>query len=194
MLALLTVLSLSLAAIPAGGSEPPDDTRRPDSIPALTGSWRLDPDRSERPGDQLNRRGRGGLRPGAGGVRGSFGGREDRSPAETREMLEQFRAPQQLAIHLADSTISVGADLRPAEVLYLNGKRTTVDTVGTVVTRTTARWKDGRLEVERKAGRMTIKERYRVDPASGLLMVDLTVEGEMRKLEWRRIYQPAQPR
>ncbi|MHB1330196.1 MAG: hypothetical protein ACYC2K_18505 [Gemmatimonadales bacterium] len=189
MLVLLTVLSLSLAA-----SRPEPPVVLGDTIPGLAGSWRFDPDRSERPGDQLDRRGRGGLRPGAGGVRGRFGGREGRSPEEASEMLEQLRAPQQLAIDLADSTVSIGADLRPAEVIRLDGRRATVDTVGTVVTRITARWKDGRLDVERKTGRMTVKERYGIDPVSGLLTVDLIAEGGMRKLEWRRIYQPAQPR
>ncbi len=190
MMLLLTVLTLT--SIATGQAEiRPGPT---DSVPTLAGSWRFDPDRSEQPGDQLGRRRSGGLQPGAGGIRGRFGGREERSPAETRELLEQFRAPRQLAIELSDSTIAVGADLRPPETLFLDGKRASVDTVGAVVTRTTARWKDGRLELERKAGRMTVKERYRVDPTSGLLVVDITAEGGVRKLEWRRVYQPAQPR
>jgi hypothetical protein len=99
---------------------------------------------------------------------------------------EVLRAPQQLAIDQSDSTVSFGADLGPRRPLYLDG-RATVDTLGDMTARSSkAKWKKGRLEVERDAGDFVrIRETYWIE--DDRLIVLVKVEGP-RKIEVRRVY------
>lgn len=180
------------AAQDRGGPIPP-------GLLLLAGDWRFDPSRSddlETKIDQLRNGGRAGVGPRSGGIGGSVGGRPGGGFGGngTSDMGESLlRTPVQLSLEVADSAVRMRVDLGLTRPLFLDG-RTTVDTLSDMSERrSSARWKKDRLEVERKAGRFgKVREDYRVDGDTGLLLVRVTVEGP-RKLELTRVYQRVGP-
>jgi hypothetical protein len=116
------------------------------------------------------------------GERGGFG------------MLQTLRPPQQLSFDSGDGGLMVRADLGIARTLYLDG-REMVDTLGDMTVRTSkAKWKKGKLEIERKVGDFSkVREIYWLDPETGFMVVDVKLEAGPRKAEARRIYERASP-
>lgn len=205
-------VSLLLSAL-AGGSAPIVRLPANDPPPRIAGDWKLDPALSESFQDKMRNRGRfagpgmggfGGRRPGGmGGFGGRGGGRggmerggdggEGRG-VDRMGWLDAMRPPVQLSIQQNDSTVLMTVDLGAPRALYLDG-RTSVDTLGDMsVRKSKARVKKGRFEVERKVGDLSeLTERYWYDADHNVLVVDVTIEGPMGKVDVRRIYQPVKP-
>lgn len=188
---------------PGFGDEPP---------PRIAGDWKIDPNLSESFQDKMRNRGRfagpgmggfGGRPPG--GV-GGFGGRGGGRGGPPREnggeggtgdrmgLADVMRPPVQLSIQQTDSTVLMAVDLGAPRALYLDG-RTAVDTLGDMsVRKSKARVRKGRFEVERRVGEFSqLTERYWFDADHNVLVVDVTIEGPMGKVDVRRIYQPVKP-
>ncbi len=193
-----------------------------DPPPRLAGDWKLDPALSESFQDKMrNRGGRfsggppggggfGGRRPGGfggGGIsgRGGRGGRggqggypeegiEPSRGGRGMEILDAMRPPVQLSIQQSDSTVTMAVDLGAPRALYLDG-RASVDTLGDMsIRKSSARVKKGKLEVERRVGELSrLSEKYWFDAEHDFLVVDVTIEGPMGKVDVRRIYQPVKP-
>ena len=104
--------------------------------------------------------------------------------------MQVLRPPQQLSFEAGPDQLIVRTDLGLARPIHLDG-RETVDTLGDLSVRTSkAKWKKGKLEIERKAGDFArVQETYWVDPKTGSMVVDVKVENGPRKVSGRRIYQ-----
>ncbi len=188
-----------------------------DPPPKIAGEWKLDPTQSESFQDKMRNRGRfagpgmggfGGRRPGGmggfggrggrggGGGRGGYpqeGGSEGGRP-DRMGIFDAMQPPVQLSIQQSDSTVTMTVDLGAPRALYLDG-RASVDTLGDMsVRKSKARIKKGRVEVERKVGEFSqLTERYWFDADHNFLVVDVTMEGPMGKVDVRRVYLPVKP-
>ena len=209
MIAALLVPML-LSSLPVANTVPALD----DPPPKIAGDWKLDPAQSESFQDKMRNRGRfagpgmggfGGRRPGMGGFggRGGRGGGRGGYPQEgglegggpdRMGVLDAMRPPVQLSIQQSDSTVIMTVDLGAPRALYLDG-RASVDTLGDMsVRKSKARIKKGKVEVERKVGELSqLTERYWFDADHNFLVVDVTMEGPMGKVDVRRVYLPVKP-
>ena len=190
-----------------------------DPPPPIAGDWKLDPTLSESFQDKMRNRGRfagpgmgggmGGRRPGGfggggiGGRGGRGGGGRGGYPEEGGDgnrrgqgmvVLDAMRPPVQLSISENDSTVTMAADLGAPRALYLDG-RASIDTLGDMsIRKSNARVKKGKLEVERKVGEFSkLTEKYSFDAENHVLVVEVTIEGPMGKVDVRRVYQPVKP-
>lgn len=211
------LVPLLLSARPATPPVRPSD----DPPPRLAGDWKLDPALSESFQDKMrNRGGRfsggppggggfGGRRPGGlgGGIsgRGGRGGRggqggypeegiEPSRGGRGMEILDAMRPPVQLSIQQSDSTVTMAVDLGAPRALHLDG-RASIDTLGDMsVRKSSARLRKGKVEVERRVGEFSkLTEKYWFDGEHNFLVVDVTIEGPMGKVDVRRVYQPVKP-
>ncbi len=137
--------------------------------------------------------------------RGGFGGRgrgeggpggpggEGGPPPGMRVLFESARPAERLVITSDDSTLSVAGGEGPLETWHPDG-RAEKDVVEDVDVETRARWKDGRLDVERKVGNAgSVRRVYSRDAKSGYLIVEMKVAGGRMpgSREFRLVYSPA---
>ena len=185
----LAILALAVWTAPrvrAQGSVTPD----------LTGTWVLNTDLSDRPGqggqsggtDGGGRRGPGGGgmgRPGGGmgGRGGGYGGRGGEMP--NPEEMERMRAamaavlhaPARLIIVKGDPGLIVTDDEGVSTRLALNGSKET-GAINGVPFESATKWEEGKLRVEKKfKGGLKLIELYSVSSDPRMLTVSLKTEG-----------------
>jgi hypothetical protein len=199
------------AAVSLAAPAPSTALLAQDSPPAISGTWRLNENRSEKYDPQrerdLNRadatgatvrtgmgsRGRGGSS--SGGAFGSGGQSDGRSmsPLASRVMQEATRQPQTLRIALTDSSVTIQGGPRPVTVLT-NGVIVADSTLeGEIAYAVKATWKKEQLIVERQInnGATMLRSTYyldRKDPK--VLIVDVRFEDKStrRTIDNRRVY------
>ena len=186
--------------------------------PDLTGTWVLNRDLSDRPGQggggdggSSGRRGPGGSmgRPGGGmgGMGGGMGGRggghggggmPDREEMERMRATMQavMRAPERLIIVKADPGLIVTDEEGVSTRLAVDGSKDT-GAVNGVTFESTTKWEDGKLRVERKfKSGLKLVETYAVSVDPRLLTVSAKVEGGRMGDASRttnRVYEPRDP-
>ncbi|HEX9304171.1 MAG TPA: hypothetical protein VGA31_06945 [Thermoanaerobaculia bacterium] len=166
----------------------------------LSGTWKLDRDRSDDPAEKLregggsSRRGSGG----GGGFRGrrgggGFGGHHGRSTDEGEQnggtdFLQDSRAFDLLSIVHRDPELRITDGLGREHVLYTDGRRVDEErSSGT--TKIRAKWKDGRVVVATTPEHgAKITETYAGTADGSSLTVTTRVEGRGREIEFRRVY------
>jgi hypothetical protein len=165
----------------------------------LSGTWKLDRERSEDPAQKL-REGRGPSRRGSGGGGfrgrrdgGGFGGHHGRPTDEGEgnggtDFFQDSRAFDLLAIVHRDPELRITDGLGREHVLYTDGRRVDEErSSGT--TKIRAKWKDGRVVVATTPEHgAKITETYAVTADGSSLTVTTRVEGRGRELEFRRVY------
>jgi len=167
----------------------------------LSGTWKLDRERSDDPTKKLREgggpsgRGSGG---GGGGFRGrrggsGFGGHHGRPTNEGEEnggtdFFEDSRAFDLLAIVHRDPELRITDGLGRERVLYTDGRKIEEErSAGTMKIR--AKWKDGRVVVATTPEHgPKITETYAVTADGSSMTVTTTIEGRGRDLEFRRVY------
>jgi hypothetical protein len=161
----------------------------------LSGTWKLDRERSDDPAQKFregggpSRRG-GGFRGGRGG---GFGGRRGRSPDDGEgtggsEFLEGGRAFDLLSIVHRDPELGITDGVGREHVLYTDGRKVEEErSSGT--TKVRARWKEGHVVVATTPEHgPKITETYAVTADGSSLTVTTRVEGRGRDIEFRRVY------
>jgi hypothetical protein len=168
--------------------------------PDLSGEWRFDPTRSDRPGSQGGRAGFGGERrfPGgrSGGGRGGWGGRAGTGDAPDREgalarrgrgapLPDRIRIEQKAySVRLEDS---LGVVLRSIETAEGAGAAD----ASPESTQVEGRWNGSRLEVRREGPRGgSMVQSYSIEDHGRSLVIRTKVErgGGGRTMEFKRVY------
>jgi len=168
----------------------------------LSGTWKLDRERSDDPAQKL--REGGGPSRGSGGGGGSrgrrggggFGGHHGRPTGESGEnggtdFSEDPRAFDLLSIVHHDPELKITDGLGREHVLYTDGRKIEEErSAGTMKIR--AKWKDGRVVVATTPEHgAKITETYAVTADGSSMTVTTKIEGRGRELEFRRVYEPA---
>jgi hypothetical protein len=166
----------------------------------LSGTWKLDRERSDDPAQKLregggpSQRGSGG----GGGFRGrrgggGFGGHRGRPTDEGEEnggsdFFQDSRAFDLLAIVHRDPELRIRDGLGREHVLYTDGRKIEEErSSGTTKIKT--KWKDGRVVVVTTPEHgAKITETYAPTADGSSLTVTTRVEGRGRELEFRRVY------
>jgi hypothetical protein len=169
----------------------------------LSGTWKLDRERSDDPAQKLregggsSRRGSGG----GGGFRGrrgggGFGGHHGRPTDEGEEngatdSSQDPRAFDLLSIVHHDPELKITDGLGREHVLYTDGRKIEEErSAGTMKIR--AKWKDGRVVVATTPEHgAKITETYAVTADRSSMTVTTKIEGRGRELEFRRVYDAA---
>jgi hypothetical protein len=102
-----------------------------------------------------------------------------------------MRPATQILVVQNDSTIVISDDASLPQTLYLDGRKVEEPMPGAESMYTTAKWKDGKLTVERKLGGSgSIREVYTLDAAKRRLTVEAKLtSGELQgTLEVKRVY------
>lgn len=157
------------------------------------------------------RDGGGRVRTGAGRVSGGSsggGGSDGRSPSSggggggggnasggpSSPLARIVRPAAQIVIELSDSMIVIKEGGEIPQKIYLDGRTVQEPALIGPPAEMTAKWKDGKLTVERKTGLLdTTKETYSIDPKTNRLIVEAKVTSTnfQRPLELKRVYDPA---
>jgi hypothetical protein len=166
---------------------------------ALSGLWRLNPEKSQEMGESRSGNGQGyegqrGMPPlEAGRTRGvPSGGRPEPAPDPT-VLLGFLRPVLQVLIRQTDSTIAVSDASGQLATYPTNGRKIREPQLIGEDAEITAKWKDGSLSIERKLPSLgTVKETYWRDSATGELVLLVKVSGSRlpRGIEMRRVYEP----
>lgn len=153
----LALLALA-AALPARA-------RAQSEHPDLTGTWKIER-RDSLPPERSNRGPEGGR----------MGGPGPRPPGGPRDSVPFGPAPT-LTIAQSDSTVTIGGGRLPAHTYVTDGRERNVDVAGeeTVVR---ARWDWGDLVIERKGGKGTTVESYRLDERTSQLIVIVEIQAD----------------
>lgn len=211
-LAVLGVLAISAAAAPSLSSQ----------APSLAGAWKLNVAESDKPMEKLkdassaapkvndgygsmkDRVGAGRIAGEPGGSSGSGGGRSGGGGAAAGGGGGNMSLPGpdfgrimhpggEVTVEQSDTTITIADGQSLPQVFFLDGRKVEEPGSGEEPKQTTAKWKDGKLTVEKKLGSIgTIRETYAVDAAKHRLVVDakLTSSQLGKTLEIRRVYDP----
>ena len=187
----------------------------PQNNPDLTGTWVLNRDLSDRPGQGSGGGGGGGGRrgPGGGGMGGHGGGMSgmggrgggygggggmpDREEMDRMRaaMEAAVRAPERLIIVKADTGLVVTDEEGVSTRLALDGSKET-GAVNGVAFESTTNWEAGKLRVERKfKGGLKLVETYSMSADPRLLTVAARIEGGRGGAgrETTRVYEPREP-
>ena len=172
---------------------------------SLAGTWKLNSAESDNPMEKLEaatsaapkvNEGYGSMRDrvGAGkiageqkGERGGGGARSLPGPDFGRIM----KPAASIVIEQNDTLITIRDDQSLPQLLYLDGRKFEEPTAGPEPKQTVAKWKDGKLSVERKLGASgTIRETFTLYPEKHRLVVDAKVTSPDlgKTLEIRRVY------
>lgn len=187
-------------------------TPAPAQTPSFAGTWKLNSKESDNPALKLQallekgptvvsgmREGRGRPSTGAGRLdrpeTGSSGAASASAAgaAELRSgpFARVMRPAAQILVVQNDSTIVISDDASLPLTLYLDGRKVEEPLPGAESMFTTAKWKDGKLTVERKLGGSgSIREVYVLDTDKRRLTVDARLtSGQLQgTLEVRRVY------
>ena len=202
----LAGLGILLIAAAAAGPAAAQDV-------SLAGTWKLNANESDNPALKLQallekgptvvsgmREGRGRPSTGAGRIdrpeSGSSGaaGASAAGAAELRSgpFARVMKPAAQILVVQTDSTVVISDDASLPQTLYLDGRKVEEPLPGAESMYTTAKWKDGKLTIERKLGGSgSIREVYVLDAAKRRLTVDakLTSSQLQGTLELRRVYE-----
>jgi hypothetical protein len=187
-------------------------TSAPAQTPSFAGTWKLNANESDNPALKLQallekgptvvsgmREGRGRPSTGAGrldrpesGSSGAAGASAAGAAAmRSGPYARVMRPAAQILVVQTDSTIVISDDASLPQTLYLDGRKVEDPLPGAESMFTTAKWKDGKLTVERKLGGSgSIREIYTLDAAKRRLLVDakLTSSELQGTLEVKRVY------
>ena len=193
-----TIVALAISGIAAWNGTGLAAQNR--SAADLTGTWVLNADLSDRPGQRRGeqtgrpeggRRGPGGGgRGGPGGGMGGFGGRGGGRGAPGRDMpnrdeMERMRAamtaatraPARLIIVTGEPGLIITDEEGVSTRLSLTGNKET-GAVNGVPFESTTKWEDGKLRVEKKfKGGLKVVELYSVSSEPRLLTVSSKIDG-----------------
>lgn len=100
----------------------------------------------------------------------------------------------QVLIKQDDSTVAISDIAGQLQTFYTDGRKVKEPQLVGADMQTTAKWKDGKLEVERKQDKGgSLKETWDIDPVSKklVLTIKLSTPSLARSLEFRRVYDPA---
>ncbi|HLG06695.1 MAG TPA: hypothetical protein VI383_11170 [Gemmatimonadales bacterium] len=173
---------------------------------SLTGTWKYNPDKTtaERRGAAPDpaaregyatggrpRVGTGITEPKAGGGGGGGGG------AVTGPLAVYSRALPELVMVHTDSTITITDPAGQARSYWLDGRKEAVQLPGIEPTETSARWKGGKLTIERKIGTSgTVREVYSMSKDRTELTVEVRLTGSAlaQPVDQKRIYDGGPPK
>lgn len=162
----------------------------------LAGRWKLNTELSDPFEDKL----RNALRPGVfygasrGARPGAPGARNRDQATEDRELSSMIAPVLQLVISQDDATVVISDAGGQMQTLATDGRKVKEILLSGGALETQARWKDGKLTIERKQDKVgTVKETYFVDPTSRKLILEIKLSSNRlpRSLEFRRVYDPA---
>lgn len=180
---------------------------------SLAGTWKLNANESDNPALKLQallekgptvvsgmREGRGRPSTGAGRIDRPESGSSGAASASAAGAAELRSGPfarvmkpaAQILVVQTDSTIVISDDASLPLTLYLDSRKVEEPMPGAESMYTTAKWKDGKLTVERKLGGSgSIREVYVLDAAKRRLTVDAKLtSGQLQgTLELRRVYE-----
>jgi hypothetical protein len=180
---------------------------------SLAGTWKLKANESDNPAQKLQallekgptvvsgmREGRGRPSTGAGRLDRPESGSSNAASASAAGSAELRSGPfarimkpaAQILVVQTDSTIVISDDASLPQTLYLDGRKVEEPLPGAESMFTIAKWKDGKLTVERKLGGSgSIREVYVLDAAKRRLTVDAKLtSGQLQgTLELRRVYE-----
>jgi len=200
-LAGLGILLIAASATPAAAQDV-----------SLAGTWKLNPNASDNPAQKLQallekgptvvsgmREGRGRPSTGAGRLdrpeRGSSGAASASAAGaavmRSGPFARVMRPAAQMLVVQNDSTLIISDDASLPQTLYLDGRKVEEPLPGAESMFTTAKWKDGKLTVERKLGGSgSIREVYTLDSAKRRLTIEAKLtSGELQgTLEVKRVY------
>lgn len=189
---LLILPALLLAGAVSGAA-----AQRPEA--PLAGVWRLNPDKSQ----EMNPQAVGSYRGTWTGQRGTIGGagRTGGIPSGGRQeplpdptvLLSLIRPIPQLRIQQTDSTVAISDASGQFATYPIDGRKFREPQLIGEDIEIVAKWKDNRLTIERKLPSLgTIRESYRLDRATGELVLEVKVTGSRlpRGIEMRRVYEP----
>lgn len=109
-------------------------------------------------------------------------------------MRRVVRPPAQLIVEMSDSMIVIRDGGEIPQKIYLDGRTVQEPALTGPPVELTAKWKDGKLSVERKIGELdTMRETYSFDKKNNRLIVEAKVTSTtfQRPLELKRVYDPA---
>ena len=163
----------------------------------LSGTWKLDRERSDDPGQKFaDGGGTSGHGSGGGGFRGrrgggGFGGRHGRpaeGSGESADFSQDPRAFDLLSIVHHDPELKITDGLGREHVLYTDGRKIEEErSAGTMKIR--AKWKDGRVVVATTPDHgPKITETYAVTADGSSMTVTTKIEGRGRDVEFKRVY------
>ena len=197
-LAILGILAISAGALPVFGQ-----------TVSLAGTWKLNPGESDKPMEKLQeatsaapqvREGYGSTRDrvGAGRIDGEKGGggssvRSGGGGASLPgvDFARIMRPAATITIEQDEATLTIRDDQGLPQILYLDGRKSEEPMPGAEPKLTTAKWKDGKLTVERKLGGTgSIKETFTLETEKKQLVVEakLTSPTLGKTVEIRRVY------
>jgi len=162
----------------------------------LSGTWKLDRDRSDDPAEKFREGGGSSGRGSGGGFRGrrgggGFGGRHGRSSEAGEESSDSFQDPRAfelLSIVHHDPELKITDGLGREHLLYTDGRKIEEErSAGTMKIR--AKWKDGRVVVSTTPEHgPKITETYAVTADGSSMTVTTKIEGRGRDVEFKRVY------
>lgn len=188
-----SLLALGLGLLAAGPARAQSSGAAP-----IAGLWKLNPDLSDHMEDKLQDARRAGAYTGMAG--GSMHGRnrgmrgEGGRPLEDQEMANLIYPVLQLLIRQDDSSVSISDAAGQLQTFFTDGRKMKEPLLTGADLETTARWKDGKLNIERKQDKAgNLKETYYVDSETRKLVLLVRMSSPMllRALEFRRVYDPA---
>ncbi|MGQ0702296.1 MAG: hypothetical protein ACT4PM_04095 [Gemmatimonadales bacterium] len=173
----------------------------------LNGTWKLNPERTaeeaevQKGRDPTTREGygrTGSVRPGTGrtdpqGGGGSGGGAPGGgvAPAGLGPVGVYARPLPEVMIAQNDSTVTLNDPSGQPRILWLDGRKETVQMPGTEPMEISARWKGGKLTVERKFTSLgSVREVYSLSKDGKELIVDvrLTAPALTQPMDSKRVY------
>lgn len=182
-LLLSLLLTASIGALPScsgSGSGPAPEH------PDITGTWIVNMEESDKPGDQMQRRRPAGAPPGR---PGSGGERRERMQIGLAVLLQNSVA---FKIEEGDSTLTLTGAEGLTRTFYPDGQERERRIEGLGITQIKARWKGDKFVVERSLeGGVKITETFELAEGGRRLHIKLKVAGGRGTIDFRRVYDAA---
>lgn len=178
--------------------------------PTLAGTWKLNREASDDPNERMQEArepapdaetgmGRGGRprtstsvsRSGGSGSRPSVGGGGGGGGAMGGGVfIRVLRPAAQMTVEQNDTIVIIRDEGGIPQVIYLDNRKVEEPAPGGELMQVTAKWKDGKLTVERKSPTTSIKEVFTLDAAKRRIVVDakLTSAQMQGAVSIRRVY------
>jgi len=175
---------------------------------ALSGTWKLNPDRTAqenefqegadpRAGDGFRRRGGGQSGSVNRATGGQSGGARGGAGLALGPVGAYARPLPEIVIVQSDSTVTVTDPSGLIHTFWLDGRKESVQMPGTEPMEISARWKSGKLTVERKFTTLgSVREVYSLSKDGKGLMVEvrLTAPALSQPVDSKRIYEASAPK
>lgn len=183
-LLLCLLLTASIGALPAcSGSGSGAAPEHPD----ITGTWIVNLEESDKPGDQMQRQRPAGAPPGRAG--GGGGERRERMQIGLAVLLQNSVA---FKIEEGDSTLTLTGAEGLTRTFYPDGQERERRIEGLGIVQIKARWKGDKFVVERSLeGGAKITETFELAEGGRQLYIKLKVSGGRRTINFRRVYDAA---